>query len=87
VVERMYFFDPFNAGVQLFPAPAASSSSPSPAPPAEPLQATHADLSRSHEREVEQLIGDLALLAAKHQSRAKKTNRGQAENRKSPSAS
>ena len=65
LVERVIFIDPFTADER--PSMASSKGpSPVPAPPTKPVPASQFSPSRGREREVQQLIHDLAILAARH---------------------
>ena len=66
MVKRVSFIDPFAAGEPPLATP--STKRPRvPAPPSKPLSASGAVVPRGREREVQQLIYDLAVLAARHQ--------------------
>jgi hypothetical protein len=66
--ERMYFLDPLDNGEPPGTAPPKKTSAV-PAPPSETPSAPQAVPSQGREREVQQLIHDLAVLAVKHQTR------------------
>jgi hypothetical protein len=64
-MERVEFIDPL-AGEERPPVSQRKKLRPVPVPPGKPLKATIAVPSRGREREVQQLIHDLAVLPAEN---------------------
>lgn len=64
-MEQMMFVNP--PAVEV---PPSTSRSPIPSPPTKPLTVSKVSPSQGREREVQQLIRDLAVLAARHKGTA-----------------